>query len=1130
VLFLGFAFTAFAQEATIVGSVTDQTGLAIPNVTITAFNTVTGQSKVIATNDAGQFVILDAHIGTYSIKAEAKGFKTWTTSGLVLQVGDRTRVDIQMMVGNTTDSVTVESAALQVQADSSEVSDVVTGAQMAALATNGRNFVTLAALTPGASSAVTGFNFPAAVSSNFNISFNGQNPDHNVWMADGGENYDRGSGGKSSIMPSMEAVAEFRTLTSNYSADYGLGSGATMTMVLKSGANALHGTLWEFVRNDALDANDFLSNAAGVSKPILRYNNYGFNLGGPVTIGGYNKDRNKTFFFYNMEWRSMRGTQAINANTPTQAWRNGDFSSLSTPIRVPTNLSASQLQRFAAYGLNPGDQIQYNGRLNVLPPELLDPNALSFLGTGALPLPTTVDSNGLGHLVANASAPQDVREELARIDHQVGDKLSIFGHLVTEQVATTNATSMWSGDSYPSVGTQFGNPSYSAVAHATYSISPTLVNESAFNYNGNRIHILPSGIYQRPSDFTVPLLPPGGDASNALNRLPNINFQKELGTGYNPNWQPWNNKADDYQVRDDISWIRGRHQLRFGGQFMEYNKRQDTFGNTEGTFTFDGSYTGSSFADFMLGYASAYNQDAIKDYGIWHDQTFAFYVQDNWRVNNRLTLNLGLRWEGLPHTYEVSDRMANFYPSLYDPAQAPQYLPDGTLNPNGPGFRTVSGVALSTVPFYLNGIGIAGEGVPRGLVQNSWNNWAPRIGLAWDVNGKGKTVIRAGFGRMYERVQGNDVYNMAQGVPFSYQLNLSNVLFSNPATSAITGLTASSPVGPAGITSMAYSNYKAPTSNQWSAGIQHELWPRAVLSLSYVGNVNVHQNIYRDINAPLLSDTTGRAAVVDHTIDINRIRPYPGFAQINQSENSETGYYHSLQANFRIQASKGLTLQAAYTLSRAVNGVFPAGNAVNGGDLTQSSNPYDLSYDRGPSPLDRTHVVILNYIYDLPFFSNASSKFVRGALGGWQISGITTIESGLAITPTADSSTLGMGGFVANRPDLTGSISYPGTVNQWFATSAYSAPAALAFGNAAKGSLRGPGLTNFDVSLFKNFKGIPWPTNQEGANLQLRFESFNTFNHTEFQNVQTNFSSGNFGAVTSVYPPRTLQLGARLVF
>jgi len=1126
VLILGFALTASAQEATIVGSVTDQTGLAIPNVTITILNSDTGHSQVISSNDAGQFVVPDLRIGTYAIKAENKGFKTWSTTGLTLRIGDRTRVDIQMQVGNVTDSITVESGALQVQSESSEISDVVTGTQMADLATNGRNFVTLAALTPGASSAVTGFNFPAAVSSNFNISFNGQNPDHNVWMADGGENYDRGSGGKSSIMPSMEAVAEFRTLTSNYGADYGLGSGATMSMVFKSGTADLHAGAWEFVRNDAFDATDFLSNANNVKKPMLRYNNYGFNVGGPVVLGSFNKDRNKTFFFYNMEWRSLRGTQAINANDASTAERSGDFSAVPTPLLVPTKLAATQLARFAAYGLKPGDQFKYNGRLNVIPTSLLDANALAFLSSGALPAATTVDSKGLGHLVANASTPNDVREELARIDHRVNDKISLFGHMVLEQVATTNATSMWSGDSYPSVGTQFGNPSYSAVAHATYAISPTLVNEAAFSYNGNRISILPTGTYVRPSGFTVPLLPPGGADANALNRLPNINWTKELGTGYNPSWQPWNNAADSYQGRDDFSWVRGRHQFKFGGSFLQYNKVQDTFGNTEGTWTFDGSYTGNAFADFMLGYANAYNQDALKDHGIWREQSYAVYGQDNWRISDRLTLNLGLRWEGIPHAYEANNRMSSFYPNLYNPANAPRYLADGTLDPTGPGFKTVPGVTLATVPFYMNGIGIAGQGVPRGLVQNSWNNFAPRVGLAWDLSGKGKTVVRAGFGRMYERVQGNDVYGMAGDVPFSYQSNLSNVLFSNPATSAITGLTATAPVGAAGITTEAYNNYKAPTSNQWSAGLQQEMWTKAILSVSYVGSQDIHQSVYRDINAPYPWDTTGRAAVVAHTLDINRIRPYLGFAQINQAENSENAHYNGVQVNFRVQASNGLTLQAAYTLARSVNDVV----AVGGGDLAQSSNPYDLNYDQGPSPFDRTSVLVLNYVYELPFFTHASNRFQKAMLGGWQVSGITTIESGLAITPTADATSLGMGGFVANRPNLSGSIAYPQTASQWFSTSAFSAPASLAFGSAGKGCLRGPGLNNFDISLFKNFRGIPWFTNKEGANLQLRFESFNTFNHTEFQNVQTNSSSGNFGAVTSVYPPRTLQFGAKFMF
>jgi hypothetical protein len=1122
-LILSFAFAAFAQEATIVGSVTDQSGLAVPNVTITITNMETGHSQTVSSNNVGQFVVPALRIGSYSVKTEAKGFKAWSQKDLKLQVGDRARLDIQLQVGTATESITVEGGALQVQAVSSEVSDVVTGTQVMDLATNGRNFVMLAALTPGASSAVSGFQFPAANSTNFNISFNGQNPDHNVWMVDGAEAYDRGSGGKFSFMPSTEALAEFRTLTSNYSADFGLSSGAMLTMAFKSGTSSLHGGLWEFVRNDAFDANDYFSNRAGLAKPILKYNVYGFNLGGPVALGKYNKDHSKTFFFYNMEWRKLRGTSQLNNNDPAIPWRTGDLSSWNGTLMVPTAVAPSQLTRFTALGLTPGKPFPGNK----IPASLIDPNATAFLAAGTLPPPTSVDSSGIGHLLANAPAPHDTREELARIDHRINGKVALFGHFAVDHDSFTNVTSMWSGDSYPTVGSLFNNPSYSAVVHSAHIISPTVVNEMAFNYSSNTIGITATGdVYKNLSGFSVPQLAPG---STTRTMLPNMNFAGEINANWQANWQPWKNSSAAYQLRDDLSWTRGRHQLKFGLSFMEYNKAQDTFGVTQGTFNFNGTYTGSAFADFLLGYASAYQQDALHNSGLWHDQTYSIYAQDNWRVTDRFTLNLGVRWEGMPHTYETQNQMSNFYSNLYSPSNIPRYIPGtSNLDPTGPGFSTVSSVTLSSIPFYLNGIGLAGKnGIPAGLVQDHWNLWAPRIGFAWDLTGKGRTVIRAGFGRTYERVQGNDVYGMATDVPFSYQTNLSNVLLSNPATSALTGLTAAAPVGPAGLTTLAYSDYKAPTSNQWSLGVQHELWPRAVLSVAYVGSLQNHQNVYVDINAPWPSNTTGRAAVVAGTQDVNQIRPYLGYSSIRQSQNSENGHYNGLQTNFRIQAQKGLTLQAAWTLSKSINTV-PGG--PGGGDLQNASNPYNLKYDYGLSPFDRKSVLILNFVYDLPFFANASNRIQKSLLGGWQISGVVTTETGLAITPTYNNTSLGMGGNVANHPDLNGSVSYPQTVTNWFSAAPFAAPAPLAFGSASKGCLRGPGLNTLDTSVFKNFRSIPWFT-KEGAGLQLRFEFFNTLNHTEFSAVQANFSSrSDFGAITSVYPARQIQLGARFTF
>lgn len=1121
VLLGAIAIPAYAQEATIVGSVTDATGAVVPGVTVTFTNAETGQVATATSNEAGQYVEASLRIGTYSVKAEAKGFKTWTTSGVVLRVGDRARVDVRLEVGAAAESVTVEATAIRVQSESAEISDVVTGNQMTTMMSNGRHFAMLAALVPGASSLMGTFNFPSA--GNVNISFNGAAPAHNVWLADGAENYDRGGWG-TNFMPSMDAVAEFRTLTSNYGAEYGLGSGATMAMVFKSGTRDLHGSVWEYLRNDKLQATDWFRNKASQKKAPMRFNVYGFNVGGPVTIGRFNKNRDKTFFFFNEEWRKLRSSGTTTQNVAPTPWYTGDMSSLTTAVKVPAAsvLSAAQIARFAAVGLNPGDAFPGNK----IPSSLIDPNATAFLGTGVMPAPSYLQS-GIGKWTGGTAAPNNVREDVLRIDHRFNDKFSVFGHYLADALARVDAPVTWSGGSYPTVSAQFTNPSYSYVVHTTYAITPTILNETGFNIAGNSIGILPNGTYKKPSGWTVPELFPGNPAA----MLPRIGWGKELNTNYNTWNMPWTNRSQLWQIRDDVSWVRGRHELKLGGSYETYFKKQQIFATQAGNFNFDGSYTGSAFADFLLGYAANYQEAQVQDSGNWKNDNYVAYFQDNWRATNRLTLNLGMRWEGMPAVIEINNRMSNFYPSLYKQSDYPRWASSSPtsniMDTAGPGFTTVTGIPLSSTLFYMNGIGIAGRGVPRGLVNNTWNNWSPRFGFAYDVTGKGKTVIRAGYGRMYERVQGNDVYNGGPTIPFSFNPTLYNVLMSNPSTSVSTGVTASAPITPSTVTGKVQDNYKSPTSNQWSVSVQHELFARSVLSLAYVGSTSLHQSSQRDINSPFLSDTTGRAAVVGKTVGIDRIRPYAGWGTIVLAENAGTANYRSLQSNLRVSATKGLDLQIAYTYSRAFGDIL---NQGSGGDLGTISNPYDRSYNRGLQPWDRTHILSINYTYELPFFKN-SSKAVKCLLGGWQISGITSFTSGAPTPLASDSSRLGMSN-AANRPNFSGSVQYMdgAIVNGtpvWISGAGFSAPADLTFGNAPKDLVRGPGRNNWDMSLFKNFNGI---FKREGSNLQVRLETFNTFNHPQWSGFNTTYTAGGFGNVNGTTGPRDVQLGVRLLF
>jgi hypothetical protein len=1109
--FLGaFCLSALAQEATIVGTVTDPSNAAVPNVAIKITNTDTNQVRNITTNQAGEYVAPDLHIGHYVIRAEASGFKMAEQTDIALAVGDRRRVDFKLELGSTQQSITVEATPVAVQSDTGEVSAVITGLQVAQLATNGRSVYTLAVLTPGASSNMPAFQAPTAVGANSNLSFNGMRQNHNLWLADGGEQSDRGGAGGLIIMPSIDSIAEFRVMTSNYSAEYGLSSAGTMNIIFKSGTKQLHASAWEFVRNDVFDAGNFLTNAAGGKMPKLRYNNWGFNVGGPVVLPGYNKNRDKTFFFYNMEWRRLINGAVISQVVPDPSTYGGNFGS--TTINVPTApvLGTSVEAAIAAGTLTPGQPFPNNSVA-----AYLDPNAQLLLAQGIFPARTSGNK-----YVGSADVPTSVREDLLRIDHHFSEKLAIFGHWVDDQGTQSYATSLWSGVNVPTVGTAFGNPSYSAVVHATHTISPTLLNEIAFNYDGNRINIIPTGIISQPSGLNIPRLFPG---PNTDNRNPGIALQGATGSNYDVNWQPWRNVCDDYQIRDDFSWVKGSHQLRLGASWALYKKVQDLFGNTQGVFRFNGNYTGNDFADFLLGFANSYNELGVQDHGYWNATSWAAYVQDNWRATRRLTLNLGLRWDGVPHTIEANNRGSNFYPNLWNPANAAVLTPSGTIDTTltpAAAFGSSPNPILKDVTFYLNGIGLAGKnGIPAGMVQNHWAAFGPRIGFAYDLTGSGKTVVRGGFGAMYERMQGNDLYNSGPNAPFSASVDFNNISLSNPDLSLLTGTALVAPVTVGSITGFADTDYKLPVSYQFSAGVQRQLGRDSILSVAYVGNQNRHQNDYRETNLPAPSDLP---ALINGTVAYNSVVPYLGWHSLRMSEMAENSHYNGLQVELKSRIKNDLTLQVAYTLSRSIDPAMSFG-----GDNTNTDNPYDRNYDMGPSLVDRTHIGLVSFIYDIPAFRNAPNHAVKTLAGGWQLSGIGTMQTGFPLNITLGGSQ-GSNGVAnaTNRPDLVGTITYPKTREAWFSKAALAVPTIGEWGNLGKGAIRGPGGMNWNISLFKNFV----ISESRGSGVEFRFETFNTFNHTQFNTISSSYSAGDFGAVNGVMDARVLQFAIKLKF
>jgi hypothetical protein len=1145
VLVLTLSSQAFGQNATVVGTITDPSGAAVANATVTITHNETGKVYHLTSNTDGQYVAPDLPIGHYNVKVEASGFKAAEQRGVVLQVGDRTRLDYQMSMGGASETITVEANAVQVQTDSGELSNVITDQQVSQLAVNGRSIYQLAQLTPGASSQITGFvNTP--VGGNSNVEFNGMRQNHNIYLLDGGEDDDRGGAGGMSIAPSTDAIAEFRALTSNYSADYGLSSAATMTMVLKSGTNTLHASAWEFNRNDALDARGFFNPAPNkIAK--LRLNVFGFNVGGPVTFGKlYNPERKKTFFFYNMEWRRLiQGNTNNGQPVPDPATYGGNFGATTINVPKASQVSSSVLAKNCPGGVLPAGIVQgqpFPG--NTIPSCMIDPNATALVGAGIFPAPTIGNK-----FFGSVSTPTNLKEEVVRIDHNFTSKFSVFGHFIAEQVTQGYAISQWSGANVPTVGDTFGNPSYSGVIHTTYSISPTLLNEVAFNYNGNRINIIPI-----PGASLKSLaLPSGYNSTNSrlftgpnnLSRIPNIDLKGSTGTQFEISSWPWRNKADDYQIRDDLSWTKGAHQLKFGFSWAIYKKVQDLFGQTQGGFNFDGTFTGNDFADFLLGDSKSYQELAVQDKGFWNNVSWASYVQDNWRVNRRLTLNLGLRWDGVPHTYEANNRMGNFYPSLYDPAKKALLNPDGTINPASPGLGTSPNPILAGVPLYLNGIGIPGQnGIPKGLVDNHWKSFGPRIGFAYDVTGSGKTVVRGGFGIMYERIQGNDMYDAGPNIPFSLQVNTPGpVELDNPRLSLATGTAAALPINPAGITGLNRSAYKQPASYQWSLGVQHSLSAKTVLSVAYVGNTNRFQSDRTEYNLPnqaalipIIGGLSGAACNQPAGVSCNYNTaaglPFPGFHSVRLSTNEANSHYHGLQFDVNSQVGRDLYLRAFYTYSKTID----PGTGSNGGqDLQNVSNPYlGWRYDVGPGGYDRTHVAVVNFIYDIPLFRGNQSRLLKSTLGGWEVSGIVTMESGIPIN-------IGLSGAqggnalpnATNRPNLVGTISYPSTVDptkgqviQYLDPSAFAKPAIGSFGNLGHNAVRGPGRDNWNLSLFKSFVF----SETRGSKLEFRVETFNTWNHRQFNQVSNNLGSSNFGQYTSAFDPRILQLALKAYF
>jgi len=1200
-IFLLFACVAAMaqQNSEIVGTVTDQTGAAVPGAKLVLTQTETGYAYNTVSNGTGGYTFAGLNVGTYTLKAAAKGFETYTASGLELNVSQTLATNIKLTVGAETIDVSVTADALQVQADSNTVSTLITGEQVTEIATENRNFAALASLGLGVSSNLPDSNTPTSVAASFSISVNGLRESHNIWLIDGGEADDRGGAGGMDVMPSQDAIAQFEVLASNYPPDYGISSGATMSLALKSGTQKFHGEAYEFLRNNVLDANSFFNKYNGNNGKVapLKQNIFGGNLGGPLFIPHvYNSSKQKTFFFYNQEWRRIiQGSPANQQPTvPTlnrpvmgqdlhyvqPKWTPGANAAnnqtgtqviyVPTHTQVPDPAFAAKLAA-AGYVVDPTSTTNQVFKkdpagLQIIPASLFDADGVAYLNGPLLPKVTEASND---NSIASITNPIYVSEELVRVDHKINDKWQILGHYIHDSVSQgyPDADLGWNWETYNTIASTLSNPSNSAAVKLSGTITPDLLVESSFNYDGNVINIINANTSAAPSSWS----PNHFFTNSGSYQYPGATFGANgMGAGEQTGYGPWHNAAEDYEPKVDISYTKGKHAMKFGFSYNRYTKNQQLQADAAGDYSFGQGPTsngspngGDPFVNMALGLSGGFSQPQSMSIRHYVNQTTSVYANDNWKVNARLSLQLGLRYDALPHAWERNEALENFEPNFYVQTP-PMWNGDNSINSLSFGVGTPPGFGGAS--YYLNGMVRPGkDGIPKGAVTNDYGTLQPRIGLSYDLTGTGKTVLRGGLGTFYERLQGNDIYGLANSnLPYEYTPNVSNVYYSNPycswssksdtRNSANCLNTTTLPVLPASLTTLA-TTYKAPAVAQYSLGVQHEIKPSLIWVIQYVGNLAWHQNIDRPINNfPLNVGLAFQAQAAGFNCDpkkyktcpgglpfgnealsnpglTNGLRTYQGYGTITQEENTTNGGYNGFQTGLRVQNKWGLSGELDYTWSHEID--------LTSGDLATVSNPWNLKYDKAGGSYDRRHILQANYIYKLPIF-NKSTGLVHSVLGGWQLAGTAIFETGVpfAAGEGGGPDPIGLGGSYTNHDDVVTKIKYNHKVANWFSTPgtdgsvsplAYPTPSwlggpNLGFGNGKRDTFVGPNRTNFSTSLYKSF------ALGERAHVEFRAESFNTFNHTEFNNIDVGPTDGNFGHATGTWDPRVLEMGGKFVF
>jgi len=839
-------------------------------------------------------------------------------------------------------------------------------------------------------------------------------------------------------------------------------------------------------------------------------------LGGPVFIPHvYRKNESRTFFFVSEEWRKSGQPSTTTALVPTAAQLSGTFTG---------NLSSAAA---------PAGCVTYNAgaKTSQINPSCFSQNARAYI--------SNVYSKFAGNAVngteyiTNSVARQNFREDLVRLDQNITDKVHVFGRFMQDIVPTTEPGGLFA--SSPLIGissTATNAPGKNVVANVSWTISPTVVNEAAFNYSWGAINSNLTGVINSPAFLGA--LSGGLPYSDPYGRVPGVAISGFSGVAI-PS-APYFERNIDKNIYDNFSKVTGNHSIRAGFTLQSMTKTENGPNPTDGSFSFTSinGIPGSAFASFLLGDASTFSQSS-RDMIPHLDYTnFEAYVQDDWKASQRLTLNFGLRYSYFPSPKDSNKVLNNFDPLLYNPAAAP------VINPANGNFVAGQGVVPAT---YVNGIVFANNACPAAkqlasvacspygdLVNpNSNNNWGPRVGLAFDPQGNGKTAIRAGYGIFYDRSLNGIWEQNAFTIPPLVQSTTIGYTTYDSFDHPLSGNT-KVPLGPAHFDTTGDPTFKVPSYQNWSFSIQREVTSNTVFEIAYVGSKGTHLLGEVDLNQPTLA-----AREANPTVDVNAIRPYVGYSYMKTREPRFDSNYNSLQVSLNRRVATGLNLGLSYTWSKNLSD-----NPADRDSPVYDTYNFGLSY--GPASLNTPQIFIANYVYDLPFF-RSQKGFFGHVLGGWELSGITRVQSGQSLTVTQSEDPFRASDWVAGTPGVYpggigidpspispradvvsgASLTGAGTVAQWFNTNAF-AHAIGHFGTEGRGLFLGPGLQNWDLAAIKNVQI------GERVRFQLRGEFFNAFNHTNFTTVSTNLDSSTFGRLTADYSPRIIQLGAKLYF